>query len=126
MKRFIAALLILLTSSLAAPAPVALETTFALRVGQAAALKNTDWTLTFVRVVRDSRCRPPAQCLWVGEAELELRAKRNSERDTFPFSLNTFSKTSAVALRLRVTINTLELPAGNKSASVATFKISQP
>lgn len=126
MKYLIAVLLVALTSSFAAPAPIALETRFVLKVGQSAALKNTDWTLTFVRVVGDSRCRPPAQCLWAGDAELELRAKRSSERDTFPFWLNTFSKSSELALRQRVTVKSLELPAGNNPARLATFVVGQP
>lgn len=128
MRYLIAVLLIALTA--AAPAaplePIALGTPFVLRVGQSRTLQNGEWTLTFVRVVSDSRCRPPAQCLWAGDAELELRAKRNSERDTFAFSLNTFSKSSELALRQRVTVRALELPAGNKPAKLATFIVTQP
>lgn len=106
--------------------PIALGKPFVLRVGHSLSLKNSDWTLTFVRVVRDSRCRPPAECLSAGDAELELRAKRNSQRDTFPFSLIVFSKTSQIALGQRVTVKALELPAGNKPARLATLIVTQP
>ncbi len=128
MKYLLAALLIALTAVVpAAPLePIALEKPFVLRVGQSLSLKNGDWTLTFVRVARDSRCRPPTQCLWAGDAELELRAKRNSERDTFGFSLVAWSKTSQVALRQRVTVKALELPAGNEPAIIATFIVTRP
>ena len=128
MKYLIAALLIALTAVVpAAPLePIALGKVFVLRVGQSMMLRNSDWTLTFVRVVRDSRCRPPAQCLWAGDAELELRAKRNSQRDTFGFSLIAWSKTSQIALRQRVTVKALELPAGNEAAKLATFIVTQP
>ena len=128
MKSLIAALLIGFTAvAPAAPLePIALGKPFVLQVGQSLSLGNSEWTLTFVRVVSDSRCRPPAQCLCAGDAELELRAKRNSQRDTFGFSLNTMSKTSEIALRQRVTIKVLELPAGNKPAKLATLIVSQP
>ncbi len=128
MKYLIVALLIALTATApAAPLePITLGKVFILRVGQSLSLKNGEWTLTFVRVVRDSRCRPPAQCLWAGDAELELRAKRNSERDTLGFSLVAWSKTSQIALRQRVTVKALELPAGNEPAILATFVVTQP
>lgn len=128
MKYLIAAMLIALTAVVPAASlePITLGKVFILRVGQSVMLKNTDWTLTFVRVARDSRCRPPAQCLWAGDAELELRAKRNSQRDTFGFSLVAWSKTSQIALRQRVTVKALELPAGNEPVRLATFIVTQP
>jgi hypothetical protein len=126
MRSLIVALLFALPAGLAVnltpPEPIALGTPFVLKVGEFAVLKNSDWVLTFVRVVSDSRCSPKVQCVWAGDATLELRARRNSQRDTVPFHLNTLSKTSATALEQRVTL--VEL--GVKPAKSATFRITQP
>lgn len=44
----------------------------ALGVGQSLTLPDRS-TLTYVRVVADSRCRPDVQCIRAGDADIELR-----------------------------------------------------
>lgn len=123
MKRLIAVLLIGLTSGLAAPlAPAALiklETPFALKIGASAKLVN--WSVTFVRVVSDSRCPPNVDCVWAGDAVVELRVTRDRVSRTVLLHTG-LEPRSAVALRQRVTLIGL----GAKPARSATFKISQP
>ncbi len=44
----------------------------ALRVGQSLTLPDRS-TLTYARLVADSRCRPDVQCIRAGDADIELR-----------------------------------------------------
>ena len=121
MKYLITALLIALTAvAPAAPLePIALGKPFALKIGASAKLVN--WSVTFVRVVSDSRCPPQVQCVWAGDAMIELRVTRDrvSRKITLHTSLG---PRSAIALRQRVTLVGL----GAKPATVATFKVSKP
>jgi hypothetical protein len=62
----------------AAPAPTApltvtLETPFYLQLGQSATLAGDDLTLTWDRLLDDSRCPTMVTCAWSGEARLALR-----------------------------------------------------
>ena len=120
MKHVFAALLIGLTSSLAAPLePIALGTPFALKVGASAKLVN--WSMTFVRVVSDSRCPPQVQCVWAGDAMVELRVTRDRVSRTVRLHTG-LEPRSLVVLRQRVTLAGL----GAKPATAATFKVSKP
>lgn len=47
-----------------------LEQPFTLRVGQSAQVESL--TITFLRVVQDSRCPTDVLCFWRGDAEVEL------------------------------------------------------
>ena len=123
MKRLVAALLITLTSgfaaSLAPPERIAPGTPFDLKLGASAKLVN--WSLTFVRVVSDSRCPPKVNCVWAGDAVLELRVTR--DRVSRTITLHTgLEPRSVVALKQRVTLVGLDA----KPAKVATFKVSKP
>ena len=123
MKHLVAALLIGLTSSLAAPvappALIKLETPFALKIGASAKLVN--WSVTFVRVVSDSRCPPNVDCVWAGDAMIELRVTRDRVSRTVLLHTG-LEPRSVLALRQRVTLVGL----GAKPATVATFKVSKP
>lgn len=44
----------------------------ALRIGQSLTLPDRS-TLTYVRLVADSRCRPDVQCIRAGDADIEVR-----------------------------------------------------
>ena len=44
------------------------------RVGATATLPGTTISVTFVRVVSDGRCPKGVQCIWEGDAAVELRA----------------------------------------------------
>lgn len=117
MKYLIAVLLIALTSSLAATIP--LGTPLTLKLGATLTLRN--WSLTFVRVVSDSRCLPKVQCVWAGDATLELRIKRGQTSQIVELHTG-LEPRSAVVLGQRLTLIGL----GVKPAKSATFKISQP
>lgn len=117
MKYLIAVLLIALTSSLAATIP--LGTPLTLKLGATLTLRN--WSLTFVRVVSDSRCPPKVQCVWAGDATLELRIKRGQTSQIVELHTG-LEPRSAVVLGQRLTLIGL----GVKPAKSATFKISQP
>ena len=125
MNYLIAALLIGLTSSLAAPvAPAAivkLETPFALKIGASAKLVN--WSVTFVRVslgVLSTPCGPEMTCL-PQDMVIELRVTRDRVSRTVMLHTS-LEPRSAIALRQRVTLVGLDA----KPATVATFKVSKP
>lgn len=122
MKHLIAAMLIGLTSSLAAPvappALIKLETPFTLKVGASAKLVN--WSVTFVEKYQDPAypsCEPPNCPPW--DTIIELRVTR--DRASRKVILRTYQRgrQSAIALRQRVTLVGL-------NAEVATFKVSKP
>ena len=115
----IAALLIGLPPSLAPSQPIALGTPFVLQLGASAKLVN--WSLTFVRVVSDSRCPPKVNCVWAGDAVVELRVTRDRVSRTIVLHTG-LEPRSALVLRQRVTLAGL----GAKPAKSATFKVSKP
>ncbi len=122
MKHLVAALLIGLTSSLAAPvappALIKLETPFTLKIGASAKLVN--WSVTFVRVfmgVLSTPCRPEMACL-PQDMIMELRVTRDRVSRTVMLHTS-LEPRSAVGLRQRVTLVGL-------NAKVATLKVSKP
>ena len=108
-----------LAASLAPPQPIALGTPFVLQLGASAKLVN--WSLTFVRVVSDSRCPPKVNCVWAGDAIVELRVTRDRVSRTIVLHTG-LEPRSLLVLRQRVTLAGL----GAKPAKSATFKVSQP
>ncbi|MFL5482211.1 MAG: hypothetical protein ACJ8AK_08450 [Gemmatimonadaceae bacterium] len=56
---------------------------FNLAVGKSATINGTDYRITFNRVTEDSRCPVDVQCVWAGDAKIELTLSRNgAPRDT--------------------------------------------
>ena len=51
---------------------------FNLALGKTAALSGSDFRITFNRVTEDSRCPVDVQCVWAGDAKIELIVSRNS------------------------------------------------
>ena len=51
---------------------------FSLALGKTAAVKGNDVRITFNRVNEDSRCPVDVQCVWAGDAKIELTISRNS------------------------------------------------
>ena len=47
---------------------------FTLRIGETAAIAGTNLTIRFVAVPADSRCPTDVQCVWSGNARVEIRA----------------------------------------------------
>lgn len=61
---------------------------FTLRVGQSAVVENAALRITFIRVVSDSRCPSDVDCIWAGNAQIEIEIRANGAVDTA--RLNTF------------------------------------
>jgi hypothetical protein len=62
---------------------------FSLALGKTAALSGSDFRITFNRVTEDSRCPVDVQCVWAGDAKIELTVSRNSAPgDTRAIGLN--------------------------------------
>ena len=51
---------------------------FSLALGKSATISGTDYRITFNRVTEDSRCPADVQCVWAGDAKIELTVTRNS------------------------------------------------
>ena len=51
---------------------------FNLALGKTAALSGSAYRITFNRVTEDSRCAVDVQCVWAGDAKIELIVSRSS------------------------------------------------
>ncbi len=51
---------------------------FSLALGKSAAISGSDYRITFNRVTEDSRCPVDVQCVWAGDAKIELMISRGS------------------------------------------------
>jgi hypothetical protein len=56
-------------------------TEFALPVGKTATLNGTGTRITFSQVTNDSRCPVDVQCVWAGDAKIELTISRGGSPD---------------------------------------------
>jgi len=65
-----------------AAAPIASEHLAILKPGQSTRM-DASTTLQYVRVVSDSRCPVGTQCIWAGEATIELTLESGKEKQTF-------------------------------------------
>lgn len=65
-----------------AAAPIASEQLAILKPGQSTSV-DASTTLQYVRVVSDSRCPVGTQCIWAGEATIELALDSGKEKQTF-------------------------------------------
>ena len=89
------------------PSPV-LGETFTLRSQESATLQGEGLTLLFSRVVNDSRCPAGVQCIWEGNAEVEVSASKPPEPSQM-LSLNTNSRFATQASYLGYRIDLIEL-----------------
>ena len=64
------------------------EQTMSLNLGAQARLADGS-RLTYLRLVNDSRCPPGVQCIWAGDAEIELRWEPAGSGKSNTFSLHT-------------------------------------
>ena len=64
------------------------EQTVTLNLGAQASLADGS-RLTYVRLVNDSRCPPKVQCIWAGDAEIELSLVAAGSSKARTFSLHT-------------------------------------
>ncbi len=65
-----------------AAAPIASEQLASLKPGQSTRM-DASITLQYVRVISDSRCPVGTQCIWAGEATIELTLESGKEKQTF-------------------------------------------
>jgi len=72
-------------------APVGHE--FVIAAGETTEISGTGLVITFVRVPEDSRCPMGAMCIWVGNAQVELRTTLNGVPTTL--ALNTMTDPTA-------------------------------
>lgn len=66
---------------------VGLGDTIVLKTGQTAAIQSEHLTISFNKVVSDSRCPEGAMCFWAGEAVCELNVTDNNR--SFQFNAST-------------------------------------
>jgi hypothetical protein len=87
-----------------APRPVRLGETFDLAAGDPVRVEGGESTLTFARVVEDSRCPPEVNCVWAGRAVVEVEVtsgRRSPRRETVRLEVGAAaSEVAGGALRL--------------------------
>ncbi len=60
-----------------------------LRINKQKAVYSNDLTVKFVSVLEDSRCPEGTDCIWAGNAKLQLKLKqKNGEWETFELNTN--------------------------------------
>lgn len=103
---------------------------FALPLGQTAAIKGTDLRLTFKDVRTDSRCPVDVQCVWAGEAKIGVVISNGTPEETRVLSLAPPGNEATVgSLRIRF-VGLAPAPrqadAGTNRAYVAQLVIDRP
>ena len=97
-----------------------------LRVGASATLPGTTSTVTFVRVTSDSRCPKGVQCIWEGDAAVELRvAPSDGEPQTLTLHTNDrFARQAAVG-GVTVALESLEpYPARDSPPAADSYTVT--
>ncbi|HTM31352.1 MAG TPA: hypothetical protein VL263_08600 [Vicinamibacterales bacterium] len=80
-----------------------------LRIGATATLPGTATTVTFVRVVSEGRCPKGVQCVWEGDAAVELRvAPAGGDAQTITLHTNDRFERQAVIGGVTVRLEQLE------------------
>jgi hypothetical protein len=75
---------------------------FSLPLGQTAALNGNGVRITFRQVREDSRCPVDVQCVWAGDAKIELTVSRSGSDDVKILSLtDPNNETTSGDLRIR-------------------------
>jgi hypothetical protein len=59
---------------------VLLAREFKLQVGQRAAVEGEDFRIRFASVANDSRCPADVNCVWAGNAEVQIEAEAGGSR----------------------------------------------
>lgn len=64
-----------------------------LREGENTFLKDAQMNITFIRIVQDSRCAPDVQCVWAGNATVEIELMATTSRPArFQISIGDLKK----------------------------------
>jgi hypothetical protein len=78
--------------------------TFSLSVGGTATVEGSSTKLTFTSVKEDSRCPTDVQCIWAGDAKIELTVSKEGAEDVKILSVTPpNNETSVGDLRIRFT-----------------------
>jgi hypothetical protein len=100
--------------------------------GRQVAAAKENLTLKFVVILEDSRCPEGVQCIWAGNARIELAVTRAGE-DTTSLELNTNDRYPVEAQYLDYTITLIDLKPYPKAAEqidienyTATIEIQKP
>lgn len=64
-------------------ASVSLDSDFVLAFNQAAELESENLTVKFIKVAEDSRCPVGVECIWPGQAKIDLQIKRQDEKPEY-------------------------------------------
>lgn len=117
--------------ALEVPQPITLGKPFTLNPGPGgtylARLESAGWTLEFVRVKSDSRCPKNVDCVWAGDAELELRAFVGKTERRFSLHTGLAPRVTTV-LGYRLQLQQLE-PQPEQGVTLAyraTFTLEKP
>lgn len=62
------------------PVPAVIDSDFQLAFNQEAALESADLAVRFKNVAEDSRCPVGVQCIWPGQAKIDLVVKRGEQK----------------------------------------------
>ena len=100
------------TTTTTAQEPPAAMQTITLGIGEKATLADGS-RLTYLSLVNDSRCPPNVQCIWAGDAEIELRWEPAGSGKSNTFSLHTspiqdHGQTGQDVGNLHIALQTLE------------------
>lgn len=83
--------------------------TLELGVGDTARVPETPASVTFVRVVEDSRCPKGVQCVWEGDATIEVRVMWDgAEPELVQLHLTRRTTGDVVAKGLRLSLHRLD------------------
>jgi hypothetical protein len=84
---------------------LAVAATLELGVGETSRVPDTQASVTFVRVVDDSRCPKGVQCMWAGDATIEVRVTSGGEPELVQLHLNA---SDVLAKGLHLTLQRLD------------------
>jgi hypothetical protein len=87
---------VFLAAACGTPTAVELDESFRLAIGETALVEEANFALTFRGVQNDSRCPADVQCVWAGNALVELVATRTDSSHT-ALALNTTTSPREVA-----------------------------
>lgn len=81
---------------------------FELGYGEQATIESENLTITFTKILEDSRCPTGVQCIWAGNARIKLKLEQPSAGAAF-IELNTSERYESRSAYLTYTIELLQL-----------------
>ena len=99
-------------------------TSLELSIGRPTADAGSKATFTFVRVVEDSRCPKGVQCVWEGDATIELRVSpEQGGPETVQLHLNAGTAKDVVVHGLRIVLERLDpYPESGRSTETSAYR----